>query len=53
MSESTLYRSIKNNRFPEPIRHGKDRLWPKSVIEEFESRMIELARRSYKVALHA
>lgn len=53
MSESTLYRSIKNNRFPEPIRYGKDRLWPKSVIEEFESRIIELARRSYKVALHA
>lgn len=53
MSESTLYRNIKNNRFPEPIRYGKNRLWPRSVIDDFESRLTDLARKSYKVALHA
>lgn len=53
MSESTLYRYIRDNRFPEPIRYGKDRLWPRSVIDDFERRLAEPSRKSYRVALHA
>lgn len=53
MSESPLYRYIRDNRFPEPIRYGKDRLWPRSVIDDFERRLAELSRKSYRVALHA
>ena len=53
MSESTLYRRINDCRFPKPIRYGKQRLWPKEVILDFEKRMNEVSRKSYRVTLYA
>lgn len=52
MSESTLYRAIRDKRFPAPFRLGHERLWPKAIIVDFEKKLYELSRQSYRVSLY-
>lgn len=52
MSRFSLYRKIKERKFPSPTgKHQNRRIWDVRVLEDYDTKMLQLATKSWDPAL--